>query len=97
LIELICPWVKVVIIIVRDRRFTAWRYELHKAPTRKALVILVCPWEVINLLGISVSHNIDIVSSIFGILSDFDLPNLKVLFCDLGIEPLAFEHHRLTT
>jgi len=47
------------------------------------------------LRGVSVSHNIDIVSFIVGILSNFDLPNLKVFFRDIRIEPMAFEYHWL--
>jgi hypothetical protein len=50
---------------------------------------------VINFHGISVIHNIDIVSIIFGILSNFGKPNLKVFSHDIRIEPIAFEYHWL--
>jgi len=39
------------------------------------------------------SHNIDIVSFIDRILSNFDLPNLRGSSRDFMIEPMAFENH----
>jgi hypothetical protein len=39
------------------------------------------------------SHNIDIISTIDGILSNFDLPNVIGSSRDIRIEPMAFEYH----
>jgi hypothetical protein len=39
------------------------------------------------------SHNIDIISTIDRILSNFDLPNVIDPSHDIRIEPMAFEYH----
>jgi hypothetical protein len=65
---------------------------VHKVPTLKPLIFLARPWEIINLRGL-LSHNIDIFSSIDGIMSNFDLPNVIVSSSFIRIEPMAFEYH----
>jgi hypothetical protein len=52
---------------------------------------LAYPWEIINLCGL-LSHNIDILSLIDRILSNFDLSNLRGCSHDIRIEPMAFEY-----
>ena len=67
------------------------RYQLHKVPTDKIGVFLARPWEIINLRGL-LSHNIDIVASIDGILPNFNLPKLRGRSRYIRIEPMAFEY-----
>ena len=64
---------------------------MHNIPTLKTWVGFASIWTIINLTGL-LSHNIDIISWIEGILSSFDYPKFRGLFRYCRIKPLAFEY-----
>jgi hypothetical protein len=65
---------------------------VHKVPTLEIIILLARPWEIINLCGL-LSHNIDIISMIHAIMSNFDLPNLRCSSDGIWIEPMASEYN----
>jgi hypothetical protein len=64
---------------------------VHNIPTLKTWVGFASIWTIINLPGL-LSHNIDIISWIEGILSSFDYPKFRGLFRYCRIKPPAFEY-----
>jgi hypothetical protein len=63
---------------------------MHNIPTLKTWVGFASIWTIIILPSL-LSHNVDIISWIEGILSSFNYPKFRGLSCYCRIKPLAFE------